>query len=202
MTVALPGGSGGVFSDFLAEGVGEATNILVINESLCTRCNNCESACAETHGGISRLNREAGPTYATLHVPTSCRHCEQPHCMIDCPADAIHRALNGEVYIDQEACIGCGACEKSCPYDVIRMAAEPGPKPNLLLWLLFGWGNGPGEDASREAAARATGPKHAVKCDMCQGRSNGPACVAACPTGAAIRVDPNQFLEIARGVGA
>ncbi len=201
-TMAQPRGSGGVFSDFLAEGVGEATNILVINETLCTRCNNCESACAETHGGISRLNREAGPTYATLHVPTSCRHCEQPHCMIDCPTDAIHRALNGEVYIDQEACIGCGACEKSCPYHVIRMAAEPGPKPNLLLWLLFGSGHGPGEDSSREAAARATGPKHAVKCDMCQGRSNGPACVSACPTGAAIRVDPNQFLEIARDVRA
>jgi thioredoxin reductase/Fe-S-cluster-containing hydrogenase component 2/CRP-like cAMP-binding protein len=200
-TIAQPGGSG-VIGNFLAEGVGEATNILVIDEALCTRCDNCESACAETHGGISRLNRESGPTYATLHVPTSCRHCEQPQCMTDCPADAIHRALNGEVYIDPESCIGCGACERSCPYHVIRMAAAPAPKPNLLLWLLFGWGSGPGEDRSLKADELHTGHKHAVKCDMCQGRNGGPACVSACPTGAAMRVDPKSFLEIARGVPA
>ena len=119
--------------------------------------------------------------------------------MSDCPADAIHRALNGEVYID-ESCIGCGACERNCPYGVIRMAAEPEAKPNLLLWLLFGWGSGPGEDDSHEGVAKRTGPKHAVKCDMCQGSSTGPACVQACPTGAAMRVDPNQLLAITRAV--
>jgi thioredoxin reductase/CRP-like cAMP-binding protein/Fe-S-cluster-containing hydrogenase component 2 len=193
--------SAGVFSDFLANGVGEATNILVIDEALCTRCDNCERACADTHGGISRLNREAGPTYASLHVPTSCRHCQHPACMRDCPTDAIHRALNGEVYIDQ-SCIGCGACEKNCPYGVIHMAAEPAQKPNLLFWLLFGWGAGPGEDRSHQGVAKRTGPKHAVKCDMCQGIGSGPACVSACPTGAAMRVDPNQLLDLTRAVRA
>jgi Fe-S-cluster-containing hydrogenase component 2 len=189
----------GVFNDFLADGVGEATNILVIDESLCTRCDNCERACADTHGGISRLSREAGPTYATLHVPTSCRHCQSPHCMRDCPTDAIHRAPNGEVFID-DSCIGCGNCEKSCPYGVIHMAAEPEAKPRLLLWLLFGLGSGPGEDRSHDGVARRTGPKHAVKCDMCQGIGGGPACVSACPTGAAMRVDPTQLLSLTRGV--
>jgi Fe-S-cluster-containing hydrogenase component 2/CRP-like cAMP-binding protein/thioredoxin reductase len=188
--------SGGVFNDFLNEGVGEATNILVIDESLCIRCDNCERACADTHGGISRLDREAGPTYATLHVPTSCRHCEHPHCMRDCPTDAIHRALNGEVFID-DSCIGCGACERSCPYGVIRMAAEKPKRSNLLMWLLFGWNGGADEDGERRGS-----PKHAVKCDMCQGIDAGPACVSACPTGAAMRVDPNQFLAIARSVHA
>jgi CRP-like cAMP-binding protein/thioredoxin reductase len=189
----------GVFNDFLADGVGEATNILVIDESLCTRCDNCERACADTHAGISRLNREAGPTYASLHVPTSCRHCQSPHCMRDCPTDAIHRAPNGEVFIDA-SCIGCGNCEKSCPYGVIHMAAEPEAKPRLLLWMLFGWGSGPGEDRSHDGVARRTGPKHAVKCDMCQGVGGGPACVSACPTGAAMRVDPNQLLSLSRRV--
>jgi Fe-S-cluster-containing hydrogenase component 2 len=42
---------------------------------------------------------------------------------------------------------------------------------------------------------RRTGGKHAVKCDMCQGIAGGPACVRACPTGAAIRVEPSRFIE-------
>ncbi|HXQ49543.1 MAG TPA: cyclic nucleotide-binding domain-containing protein [Stellaceae bacterium] len=192
---------GGLFNDFLAEGVGEATNVLVIDESLCIRCDNCEKACADTHGGVSRLDREAGPTYATLHVPTSCRHCQDPHCMTDCPADAIHRALNGEVYID-DSCIGCGACERNCPYGVIQMAAVSTKKQNLLLWLLFGSGNAPGDGGSEVDVAERPGTKHAVKCDMCQGIGGGPACVSACPTGAAMRVDPNQLLSLTRGVRA
>ena len=82
-----------------SEGVGEATDMLLIDESLCIRCNNCEKACADTHDGTSRLDREAGPTFAQIHVPTSCRHCEHPHCMKDCPPDAIRRAPDGEVFI-------------------------------------------------------------------------------------------------------
>src|SRR5205814_2414116 len=97
----------GLFESFASVGFGEATNALLIDESLCIRCDNCEKACAETHHGISRLNREAGPTFNMLHVPTSCRHCEDPHCMSDCPPDAVHRAPNGEVWIDFDQCIGC-----------------------------------------------------------------------------------------------
>ena len=182
---------------FMRYGLGEATDVLVIDESLCVRCDNCEKACAETHHGVSRLNREAGPTFEMLHLPTSCRHCEDPHCMEECPPDAIHRAPNGEVWIDDQ-CIGCGNCERSCPYGVIQMAAVPQKKPGLLSWLLFGMGPGPGEDKSPVALAQRTGSKHAVKCDMCKDISGGPACVRACPTGAAIRVEPTQFLEVMR----
>ena len=41
-------------------------------------------------------------------------------------------------------------------------------------------------------------PKVAIKCDMCIGKSGGPACVRACPTGAAIRVSPEEFLTVKR----
>jgi CRP-like cAMP-binding protein/Fe-S-cluster-containing dehydrogenase component len=185
--------------DFMVrQGLGEATNVLLIDESLCVRCDNCEKACAETHHGISRLNREAGPTFNMLHVPTSCRHCEDPHCMSDCPPDAVHRSPNGEVWIDFDQCIGCGNCERNCPYGVIQLAAPPPPKPGLWSWLLFGMGYGPGEDKSPENVANRTGSRHAVKCDMCKGIEGGPACVRACPTGAAIRVDPSQFIEVMR----
>src|SRR5690606_7573246 len=70
---SMPSG-GDVISFLIGQGVGEATDVLLIDESLCMRCDNCEKACAETHGGTSRLDREAGPTYDTVHVPTSCRH--------------------------------------------------------------------------------------------------------------------------------
>ncbi len=189
---------GGLIEFLIRQGLGEATDVLLIDEALCVRCDNCEKACAETHHGVSRLNREAGATFAEIHVPTSCRHCEDPQCMKDCPADAIHRAANGEVFIDDK-CIGCGNCERNCPYGVIQMAAVPAEKPSLLQWLLFGRGAGPGEDKSPDALAKRTGGKHAVKCDMCKDIDGGPACVRACPTGAAIRVNPEQFISVVRG---
>ena len=55
---------GGVIEFLMRQGLGEATDVLLIDESLCVRCDNCEKACAETHHGVSRLNREAGPTFA------------------------------------------------------------------------------------------------------------------------------------------
>jgi CRP-like cAMP-binding protein/thioredoxin reductase/Fe-S-cluster-containing hydrogenase component 2 len=186
---------GNIISFLMQQGVGEATDVLLIDESLCTRCNNCEKACADVHDGTSRLNREAGPTFAQIHVPTSCRHCEHPHCMKDCPPDAIHRSPEGEVFIN-DTCIGCGNCEKNCPYNVIQMAAVD-PKrerPSLLSWLALGVGFEPGMEPKVKSKDI---PKKAVKCDMCKDLSGGAACVRACPTGAAIRVSPEQFLNYA-----
>jgi cGMP-dependent protein kinase 2 len=187
-------------AQFLVDnGLGEATDVLLIDETLCVGCDNCEKACADSHDGLSRLDREAGRTYAHLHVPTSCRHCEHPHCMADCPPNAIKRGPDGEVVID-ETCIGCGNCQRNCPYGVIRMDAVPPPKPSLLSWLLFGSGPGPGEAPYkwRKTHTDAETPKKAIKCDMCSGIEGGPACVRACPTGAAIRVAPETMLSVAQ----
>ncbi|WP_427964707.1 cyclic nucleotide-binding domain-containing protein [Altererythrobacter sp.] len=190
-------------AQFLVDnGLGEATDVLLIDEKLCVGCDNCEKACADSHEGLSRLDREAGRTYAHLHVPTSCRHCEHPHCMADCPPNAIKRGADGEVFID-ETCIGCGNCQRNCPYGVIRMDAKPPQKPSLIQWLLFGKGPGPGEapyawrkkEAEKEGTQAA---KLAIKCDMCSGIEGGPACVRACPTGAAIRVAPEKFLTFTK----
>ncbi|MEO7690412.1 MAG: cyclic nucleotide-binding domain-containing protein [Sphingomonas sp.] len=187
---------------FLVEnGIGEATDVLLIDENLCVGCDNCEKACADSHEGLSRLDREAGRTYAHLHVPTSCRHCEHPHCMADCPPNAIHRGPDGEVVID-DTCIGCGNCQRNCPYGVIRMDSVPPKKPGLLSWMLLGVGPGPGEPSKKwrykHTKAGVEKPKKAIKCDMCSGIDGGPACVRACPTGAAIRVSPENFLSVAR----
>lgn len=184
----------------------EATDLLMIDETLCIRCDNCEKACAETHGGVSRLNREAGATYMTsagsaLHLPTACQHCENPKCMTDCPPDALNRDPNGEIWINDETCIGCGNCEAYCPYDVIKMAkVDNDPGPGLLMRLLF-----PRKATKEEAAKPAEGGaamiKKAVKCDLCRElpakKSGAPraACVASCPTGAIVRIDPDKYVD-------
>lgn len=186
---------GNIIAFLMQQGVGEATDVLLIDESLCVRCNNCEKACADVHDGTSRLDREAGPTFAQIHVPTSCRHCEHPHCMKDCPPDAIHRSANGEVYVD-DTCIGCGNCEKNCPYGVIQLApVDPKRKrPSLFSWLVLGLGPEPGMEPKPKSKDI---PKKAVKCDMCKDLPGGAACVRACPTGAAVRVSPEQLLNYA-----
>jgi cGMP-dependent protein kinase 2 len=122
--------------------------------------------------------------------------------MSDCPPNALRRGPDGEVFIN-DACIGCGNCQRACPYGVIQMDKPPPKKPPLWEWMLFGKGPGPGQPdyAWRKKAAKAEGgesPKLAIKCDMCAGKAGGPACVRACPTGAAIRVSPDAFLSVAR----
>jgi len=185
--------TGSMINFLVSQGLGEATDVLLIDESLCVRCDNCEKACADVHDGTSRLNREAGPTFANIHVPTSCRHCENPYCMKDCPPDAIHRNPNGEVFIEN-TCIGCGNCQRSCPYGVIQMA-QINPKrrpPSLLAWLLTGLTTEPGRESAFHDDELG---KKAVKCDMCKDLPGGASCVRACPTGAAIRVSPEKFMN-------
>jgi len=199
--------AGALLSFLLKQGLGEATDMLLIDETLCVGCDNCERACAATHGGSSRLDRAAGPSFANVHVPTSCRHCEDPHCMKDCPPDALHRSPNGEVFVGDN-CIGCGNCERNCPYGVIHLAAPQPAQPSLLSWLMWGGGKDSVYDEVRGLGRRHHAPeaeagkgaskatKKAVKCDMCKGLDGGPACVRACPTGAAMRVSPDEFFAL------
>ncbi len=180
---------------FLIEhGVGEATDILLIDYDKCIRCDNCQTACSDAHGGTARLDREAGPTYGQVHVPNACRHCEHPHCMKDCPPDAIHRSPSGAVFID-DTCIGCGNCERNCPYDAIKMAAFVPPQPRSIWQIMLG------KDNSLPISSPENSTKKAVKCDLCQGLGTGPLCVNACPTGAAYRASPEAFFAGKDGVG-
>lgn len=179
-------------SFLIKQGVGKGSDVLVINESLCVRCNNCETACAETHNGTGRLRREAGPTFGDFHLPVACRHCEDPACMKECPPDAISRTKEGAVVIS-DACIGCGNCERNCPFGVIQLAVDKAPKyGGGLSWLLFGLGSAPG---NRRPDYDPDARKKAVKCDLCQDKKGGPACVRACPTGAAVRMAPEEIFE-------
>lgn len=179
----------GKLDELLKEGVFQGTDVLLIDESKCVRCNNCVTACAATHNGQTRLYLNGGVLFGTLKVPTSCRHCENPLCLIDCPpGDAIRRDPRGEVYVDEAKCIGCGKCATNCPYGVIFMMHQK-PKTGALGRLLGLIGHTPEETTSDEQ------PIKAVKCDLCRNDSAGPACVRSCPTGAAFRVNPAEFFD-------
>jgi Fe-S-cluster-containing dehydrogenase component/CRP-like cAMP-binding protein len=180
-----------------------ARSLLVIDQDSCVRCGHCAWSCASTHDdGISRLVRRgdkvvvqredtAAPRpgedvvarvvrlakeveWAPLLVPSSCQHCKNPSCMIDCPTGAIGRDARGEVFIREDLCTGCGSCAKACPWDNIQIAPRSASKDKA----------GPG----------SAYPDVAVKCDLCAGSVAGPACVASCPTQAIARIDPNEAL--------
>jgi Fe-S-cluster-containing hydrogenase component 2 len=185
-------------ADFMTYGVIESTDVLLIDETKCIRCDNCVKACAATHNGQTRLERVAGPSFATMHVPVSCRHCEGAPCLQDCPpGDAIERDAAGVVQIYADKCIGCGNCARYCPYGVISMVEAPTKRSfwdcfNLLDLLPGRKPSATAVDAHREIA---------IKCDLCKSIDVhndmvNPACVQSCPTGASIRVRPEYFKQV------
>ncbi len=182
---------GHLVNRLLDKGVFEGTDVLLIAENECIRCDQCVTACAYTHNGQTRLYRTEGTIYGNLLVPTSCRHCENPMCMTDCPpGDAIVRDPNGEVFIHSDRCIGCGNCASNCPYGSIFMVhdtkvRERGAYDRFLALV------GLATDIPLEEGDQTK----AIKCDLCQDVGHGPACVRICPTGAAIRVSPNEYFK-------
>src|SRR3546814_13582981 len=50
-------------------GIGEATDVLLIDEHLCFGCDNCEKGCTTSHDDLYRPHRDAGRPYAHLPVP-------------------------------------------------------------------------------------------------------------------------------------
>ena len=181
--------AGSVLSDLIREEVVMGTQALFIDDHKCVRCGNCIAACEGVHvDGQARLSL-TGIKFYNLLAPNSCWQCENPLCMTDCPPDAIARDPHGEVYIKSN-CIGCGNCERNCPYDNIFMV-HPKAERTLFDWVkgLLGFdGAGGGAEAKVDA-----GRTVAVKCDLCREIHGGPACVRSCPTGAALRLEPEQY---------
>lgn len=159
-------------SDFVQQGLFQGQNLLVLDLESCTRCDECTKACADAHDGNSRLLRE-GLRFGSFLVATSCRSCHKPYCMDGCPVDAIHRKNDHLEVVIEDHCIGCGLCERNCPYGAIQLV----PKHQ--------------EDMERGMIAAV--PKRAVNCDLCNGGK--PFCVHACPHDAAHRISGNTLRE-------
>jgi len=172
------------WTGLLDQGVLQGHELLVIDQNLCTDCNNCVDACGRRHGR-SRLER-SGLQLDNLLFPTACRHCEDPVCLM-CSVNGIVRLPNGEITIVEDNCIGCGACAQRCPYGNIRMHPLEMQKESFLRRMMdFAFWRK--RQPEHEIPLR-TEAKVAVKCDLCAGFPDY-ACVTACPVGAAFRVDP------------
>jgi formate dehydrogenase beta subunit len=149
-----------------------------IDTTTCIGCKACEVACQEwndlpvieTHrfGNYQTLptlhadfwnlirfaEREAEGDVAWLMRKDGCMHCEEPGCLVACPAPgAIVQYENGIVDVNPEHCIGCGYCETGCPFDVPRIRPRTDKMAKCTL------------------------------CVDRVGASLEPACVKACPTG-------------------
>jgi CRP-like cAMP-binding protein/Pyruvate/2-oxoacid:ferredoxin oxidoreductase delta subunit len=155
---------------FLNQGLMEANSLLVIDLEKCTRCDQCVRACSDAHDGVTRLVRE-GLRFDKYLVPTSCRHCRDPLCMIGCPVGSIRRRNSLETVIE-DWCVGCGLCARNCPFGNITMHELP----------ITG------------AQKAVVTKRKATSCDLCSGLPE-PSCVYACPHDAAKRVDPNEFFK-------
>lgn len=101
-------------------GLIQGQRLMLIDLERCTRCDECVQACVASHDdGRSRLFLD-GPRFGQYLVPTTCRSCLDPVCMIGCPVGSIHRGDNGQIVIE-DWCIGCQMCAKQCPYGSIQM---------------------------------------------------------------------------------
>jgi hydrogenase-4 component A len=132
-------------------------------------------------------------------MPLQCRHCESPNCAAVCPVRAI-TLKNDAVTLNETLCIGCKLCALACPFGAIIPGGTPVPRFEFNVGQ-YTYVNTPYETDPmylREFAMEERlsllsfniGQKTvAVKCDLCYFRSEGPACVAACPHKALELVD-------------
>jgi electron transport protein HydN len=131
----------------------------------CIGCRTCEIACVIAHsenGKISPANffpRLQVMKTPQITTPILCRQCENAPCANACPNDAISYQ-NESVLVTQSRCIGCKTCMVACPYGAMSVKT------------------------SVELLANRPYQTQANKCDLCNGRAQGPACVEVCPTGA------------------
>ncbi len=179
-----------LLDEYVAQGLYEGQSVLVLDLDNCTRCDACTQGCVEQHGTathgipIPRLLRD-GRRLDNFLVATSCRSCTDPHCMVGCPVDSIHRGKHLQIVIEDH-CIGCGLCAENCPYGSIFMI--PNERHRFAV-----------ADVGHAGQTHLVGQLKAANCDLCDARgdlsSPDPACVAACPHDAAFRMTGPQLLE-------
>lgn len=119
-----------------------------LDTTKCTGCRSCQSACKswnalpyepETVSGDQeltapsrlsaitwtrvRFDRFDGNASSWSIIHEKCNHCASPECLKICPEKAIYKN-DGWTVIDHDRCIGCGACEKACPYAAVHVMRE------------------------------------------------------------------------------
>ena len=121
--------------------------LLVANRAKCTGCQRCEVNCTlandgDAHPYMARIRvrqnvnfGDQGPTDDYKHgdgffglwgfKPDTCKQCADPACVNVCPMKAISAdPVTGARVIDEDKCVGCGACVNACPWHMPRVDVE------------------------------------------------------------------------------
>lgn len=128
--------------------------VLVANMARCTGCQRCETNCTLANDGkaqpyLSRINvrdnaqfgpkvsqnyLEASGTFGNWSInPATCHQCENAPCMLACPVGAIKPdPLTNVRMIDQEVCVGCGACVRACPFGMPKIDPSKGKSTKCI----------------------------------------------------------------------
>ncbi len=100
---------------------------ILIDMQECGACHLCETVCSlgregECNPAKARIQTRRGEMVETLLI---CRQCEVLFCAAVCPTEAIRRDPDsGVILVDEQACNGCKACLKACPFQAIAYHRE------------------------------------------------------------------------------
>lgn len=158
---------------------------VVADPNICIGCATCMAACYQSAYDRGKLAtpRLVVARSASGTMPNQCRQCDDAPCANVCPVGALKFGENNYIEVYEDLCIGCKLCTIACPFGAIRAEAEKMPSINYNLEPTYNLGT------ESEIGAKSI----AVKCDLCSGREDGPACVSVCPTGALMFLDSTNL---------
>ncbi len=105
---------------------------IVSDNEKCVGCLACVVTCMDHHYAGSDTRAVSYRKYHAVDLPSgltqylteSCRHCPDAPCMDACCVGAITRGADGWTHVDRDACVGCRACLRACPWSLPVFDAE------------------------------------------------------------------------------
>lgn len=105
---------------------------MVIDLERCVGCHACTIGCKMENElpekcfntWVEEWDSGEYPEVARVKLPKMCNQCIDAPCIKACPVNATFTVKGGVVIVDDEKCIGCGACVSACPYDARYMNEE------------------------------------------------------------------------------
>ncbi|MBI1846408.1 MAG: 4Fe-4S dicluster domain-containing protein [Candidatus Rokubacteria bacterium] len=105
---------------------------MVLDLRRCVGCQTCTIACKQEHGlpagtqwrFVADCEVGTYPDVRRVFLPMQCMHCAEPPCVPVCPTGASRQRGDGIVWIDYDACVGCGYCAVACPYHARHLVHE------------------------------------------------------------------------------